>query len=991
MFKNPQTIWLFLKAPLKFMLFLMAGLFIGNKSIAEGTKQISPNPGSILTALTALPYGNSGSFYNAPSDNRVKFMILNHTTENFYFGFDWRTFSAPVPAQNTINQRDPIVYWRIKNAAGTVVAGPTLWNSLTANAPGNINTVAKALAGPNINGTVLNGYTPIKFDPTANGEYYIEYYRSSDQGRTPLVVPSPSSLDNGIISPLFDFTVADGNTPINGRVYCEKWSFMGVGTTYFRGGHTFPSDASFYTYTPDKTVLKIEFGNGFYPVHYDLAVNNFGVSPTGNWDITRRSINSTIVPNLNGGYKVFFNVPDPAIFEADPVPDNPTFGSPVISGCGTYYVNYNTSQIGDVRILLDLNGIPGYQAGTRDLVLEAFNVPAGSNKMAWNGKDGLGNAVANNTTIDITVSYYKGRFNLPIFDVELNKTGIKVSAITQTTTSNTRLFWDDSNLTNVGNKCVLATTNFNDQENNMTGAGINNSFTGTLSPGHAWSGNGNPTQIIPAAAVGNNETNDLFCDDFGNVRLINTWGWAQILSSNTVTLNFSPCSFVSLSGNVFYDVSCNGLKDGAEKPISGNTANNNANNSTVTGSNVFANLVDAATNTVVGSVQVGIDGTYSFSDVASGRNYNVILTTSATTAGSTLTQATLPAGWSGSGTNNGTVANTANKSSIYNITNLPGTVTNINFGLQQTPLANTKAWNADKDASGKYFVGGQLYRLGLSENENITLTGTDPEDGSLATGSTFVIKTLPNPANAVLYYLDAANTPQPIQPNQVIPNYDPSRMLIKFLSKATPLVFTYASVDKTGAQSPAVTYSVTTPSVLPVTGLEMTLKNTDNGTVIYWQTISEINAMQFMVERSLDGMSYQPIASVAASGNSNSIKKYSFTDADNNYALAYYRILMLDADHKKYISNTIVNRLRGSLEKVVHVFPNPAKGNVKVEFAKTGNYRIQVMDASGKVLQTQHLNVVTGTVFNVGLKSKGLFILRVTGDQTDNVFKVISE
>ena len=101
--------------------------------------------------------------------------------------------------------------------------------------------------------------------------------------------------------------------------------------------------------------------------------------------------------------------------------------------------------------------------------------------------------------------------------------------------------------------------------------------------------------------------------------------------------------------------------------------------------------------------------------------------------------------------------------------------------------------------------------------------------------------------------------------------------------------------------------------------------------------------------------------------------------------------MLIDLDNKKSISNIVINRLNGSNGSIVNMYPNPAKGNTKLEFSKPGNYSIQVIDATGKLIQTHQLNAVNGSVFNVHFKSKGLFVIKVTGSQTDKTFKVISE
>jgi hypothetical protein len=50
--------------------------------------------------------------------------------------------------------------------------------------------------------------------------------------------------------------------------------------------------------------------------------------------------------------------------------------------------------------------------------------------------------------------------------------------------------------------------------------------------------------LLPAPAVGANQTDGITCNDFGNVRPLNTWGWG--LSSTVTTTIFKGCSDLKL-------------------------------------------------------------------------------------------------------------------------------------------------------------------------------------------------------------------------------------------------------------------------------------------------------------------------------------------------------------------------------------------------------------------------------------------------------------
>ena len=530
-------------------LLLLINLFAVT-SYAEGTPQVSPNPATSITALLTSnePTGLiSGSYFNCPDDNRVKFLI-NSTNESFYFGFDWYTYVASSPTRLTN------LWWRIRtvNAIGAIPAGGVVasgrWDETGATG-GRITTFAQASAGPNIGGSVPAGYTPLVFNPTAAGEYWIEYFRGTN-ATTPIAAGTRS------LAPIFDFTVADNSgafTRRPGRVYSGKWGLVAVAPTGSADPYSnlllATAEPVFYSYTSDQVIVKIDFEAGFRPIAFEVAVNSYGVNPAQtNWTIGRRSINAATGPTLTNGYRVFLNIPDVSLFPLSALPAAPTFLNPAVSGCGPYTFNYNTTSSGDVRLLLDLDGVAGYQTPGPDRILEAFNVTPGNNTIPWDGLNGAGVAVPAGTNFNIALTLLRGRFNLPLYDAELNSNGIRIGIEAPLFLTNATMYWDDTLLTAVGPTCdtsAAATT----QANNLAVGGVNNSFLGRLSPSHAWSGNGNPTFAVPAPAVAGNDANGAACDDFGNVRSINTWGWGAVSLNSNLNITLG-CANLSISKGV---------------------------------------------------------------------------------------------------------------------------------------------------------------------------------------------------------------------------------------------------------------------------------------------------------------------------------------------------------------------------------------------------------------------------------------------------------
>ncbi len=96
-----------------------------------------------------------------------------------------------------------------------------------------------------------------------------------------------------------------------------------------------------------------------------------------------------------------------------------------------------------------------------------------------------------------------------------------------------------------------------------------------------------------------------------------------------------------------------------------------------------------------------------------------------------------------------------------------------------------------------------------------------------------------------------------------------------------------------------------TSVVLPVifSSVNAVIKN--GQALVTWQTVSEINSDRFVVEKSDDGQSFQPIGSLKAAGTSNDIINYNFTDFRLDKKSAYYRVKEFDFDGKFQVSKAV--------------------------------------------------------------------------------------
>jgi len=82
---------------------------------------------------------------------------------------------------------------------------------------------------------------------------------------------------------------------------------------------------------------------------------------------------------------------------------------------------------------------------------------------------------------------------------------------------------------------------------------------------------------------------------------------------------------------------------------------------------------------------------------------------------------------------------------------------------------------------------------------------------------------------------------------------------------------------------------------LPVTLLYFKIYCVGKYVALKWETASEINCDYYLLERSSDGISWEPIAYIQGAGNSNEVSTYSWVDNyDSKGTALYYRLTQFD-------------------------------------------------------------------------------------------------
>lgn len=179
-------------------------------------------------------------------------------------------------------------------------------------------------------------------------------------------------------------------------------------------------------------------------------------------------------------------------------------------------------------------------------------------------------------------------------------------------------------------------------------------------------------------------------------------------------------------------------------------------------------------------------------------------------------------------------------------------------------------------------------------------------------------------------------------------------------------------------------------SPLPVELLSFTADAVDNKIVhLNWETASEQNSDKFIVERSLDGKTWEFVVEVSASGFSNQIKNYQGVDPSPYSGYSYYRLKQLDLDGSFSYSATEQVFIKDAVVYTTVVYPNPATNQINVQFsdARVKSRVLIVYDVQGKLLI--HRDVLSATANNivpidVSRLAQGSYLIQVITDQNSS-------
>lgn len=184
-------------------------------------------------------------------------------------------------------------------------------------------------------------------------------------------------------------------------------------------------------------------------------------------------------------------------------------------------------------------------------------------------------------------------------------------------------------------------------------------------------------------------------------------------------------------------------------------------------------------------------------------------------------------------------------------------------------------------------------------------------------------------------------------------------------------------------------------AVLPVVLVDFGAAQSGQNIEVNWSTASEYNSSHFDLEKSEDGITFRKITTVQASGLSNSLLNYHYTDKEVRAERNYYRLISVDDNGEKKISNIVVVVIKGRGQQLF-VKGNPVHDRITLSFFKQpeNSVSLSLYDASGKkVAQRDFGKTAQQIIWDPGVASlsRGIYFLKVQSGDFRVTEKIVKE
>jgi hypothetical protein len=189
--------------------------------------------------------------------------------------------------------------------------------------------------------------------------------------------------------------------------------------------------------------------------------------------------------------------------------------------------------------------------------------------------------------------------------------------------------------------------------------------------------------------------------------------------------------------------------------------------------------------------------------------------------------------------------------------------------------------------------------------------------------------------------------------------------------------------------------TLSTPVVLPIELTDFNAEKAGKNIQLKWSTSTELNFNEFIIERSEDGIGYYKTGIVKGTGNSNSVKHYTFVDNDLKNALYYYRLKLVDDDGSyNYSPIRAINFSDENSVSSAFFDSNSSEIIIPGSALKTEQvFNTELISTNGVTVNTGtfHLIEIQNNELHIPVRNvaDGLYILRLSDNEGTQSFRVM--
>jgi Secretion system C-terminal sorting domain len=174
---------------------------------------------------------------------------------------------------------------------------------------------------------------------------------------------------------------------------------------------------------------------------------------------------------------------------------------------------------------------------------------------------------------------------------------------------------------------------------------------------------------------------------------------------------------------------------------------------------------------------------------------------------------------------------------------------------------------------------------------------------------------------------------------------------------------------------------------LPVNFANVKAYSKGTGVQLDWSNMTETDVLNYVVERSSNGVDFTTVANIMAKQNDGGKADYGFYDA-TPAAVNYYRIQSLEGNNTKKYSVIVKVDTKATKADVV-LYPNPVTGrtlSLQATALDKGQYTVRVTSASGQQVFAKSMihagGAVTSSVELPAAAKPGMYTLQIAGGNT---------